>query len=93
MDAWACRSQKIKIREVEELFAAIKKFDGNNNTLDNSVKALIMTAFNATALLLCFYPHSAMPMVQLSTTRRRAICVCSSARPSVTTRSSKLSVF
>jgi len=23
MDAWACRFQKIKIREVEELFAAI----------------------------------------------------------------------
>jgi hypothetical protein len=29
-----------------------------------------MTAFNATALLLPFYPHSAMPMVQLKLTRR-----------------------
>jgi len=72
MDAWACRSQKIKIREVEELFAAINKFDGNNNTLDNSVKALIMTAFNATALLLCFYPHSA---AHGAAPRRMSSCV------------------
>eukprot|EP00985_Skeletonema_marinoi_P030318 scaffold31591_cov73-Skeletonema_marinoi.AAC.1 len=44
------------------------------------------------ALLQTFYPHSAMPMVQLSTTRRMSSCVCSSARPSVTTNEAQTSL-